>query len=177
MRPFLEIVNEIVMNVHMQHQKGDLQKEFVKAARSRLDEVSSAADACEAVREIVANLIGCEQMAIFEICSNDGLMRQRWSFGVDAPAIVDLLAHPELQSALHGEIATSSDPIRVGCFVEPVSAIVPIPASPTPGGLLLLFRMLPQKNELTQTDHELLAAIAAGAVRAITAAGSEENAQ
>ena len=177
MRPFLEIVNEIVMNVHRQHNKGDLQKEFVKAAQCRFDGVAGTDDACEAVREIVANLIGCEQMGIFEISSKELLMRRRWTFGVDVPVIVDLLAHPEFQSALRGKIVAFSDPIHIGCFEEPVSAIVPMPATDTPKGLLLLFRLLPQKNGLTHTDHELLTVIAAGAERAVSPQENERATQ
>jgi hypothetical protein len=157
------------MNVQTLSAEPEHIRAFVEAARTRLENASTCEDAREGVREIVANLIGSEQMALFEIDYSKAIMWQRWSHGIDCGPSkpVDLIPYPELYRALQGEILTYPQPVRIGCFLEPVSAIAPIPPADVPSGLLVLFGILPQKESLTQTDRELLAVISGAALRAV----------
>ena len=169
-KSFLEIVSKLAMNVQARNKKPESERAFTEAARARLKQATTCEDAREGVREIVANLIGSEQMAVFEIDYSKAIMWQRWSCGIDPAGSrpIDLLAFPELCPALQGEILAFGEPMSIGCFPEPVSAIVPIPPTGEPAGLLVLFGILPQKEGLTSADRELLAVISAAAVRAVS---------
>lgn len=169
-KSFLEIVNKISMNLQTLSAKPEYDPAFVEAARTRLEGAATCEDAREAIREIVANLIGSEQMALFEIDYSKAIMWQRWSYGIDrrVSGPIDLIAYPELYRALQGEILTFPEPANIGCFPQQVSAIAPIPADEVPAGLLVLFGMLPQKELLTHTDREVLAVLSAVSIRAIS---------
>jgi hypothetical protein len=58
-----------------------------EAARKRLQECESQGEACEVVREIVSNLLGCEEMAVFELDAKDRRPSLVWSFGVETKSI------------------------------------------------------------------------------------------
>ena len=169
-KSFLEIMNKMAMNVPTLIARPDLDPAFVEAARTRLEEAASCEDAREGIREIVANLIGSEQMALFEIDYSKAIMWQRWHYGIDPgpSGPIDLIAYPELYRALQGEVMAFSEPTCIACFREPVSAVVPIPPTEVPAGLLVLFGILPQKDGLTRADRELLTVLSGAAARAIS---------
>jgi CheY-like chemotaxis protein len=60
----------------------------LEAAHKRLSETGSQADAFEAIREIVTNLLGCEEMGIF--APADGNSKLLWSFGIDTERYTSL---------------------------------------------------------------------------------------
>jgi Arc/MetJ-type ribon-helix-helix transcriptional regulator len=53
-----------------------------EAARERLRECKDRKNACEVVREIVSNLLGCEEMALFEVDRKQQRLELIWSFGL-----------------------------------------------------------------------------------------------
>jgi len=60
----------------------------LEAAHKRLSETGNQAEAFEAIREIVTNLLGCEEMGIF--APVDGNSKLLWSFGIDTQRYTSL---------------------------------------------------------------------------------------
>jgi hypothetical protein len=59
---------------------GDAQAVIV---RKRLRESVGPADALEGIREIVSNLLGSEEMALFQVDRKSSALPLIWSFGID----------------------------------------------------------------------------------------------
>lgn len=134
-----------------------------EAARKRLRECKSQGDACEAIREIVSNLLGCEEMALFEVRRERGRPSLIWSFEIE-PKLLHL---PEKFSgaAFPGEIAGEAI-ATVGNADEP-SALVPIRFQGEMAGVLVLVRLLPQKTRLEEQDRGVLSVISEEAGKAL----------
>jgi len=134
-----------------------------EAACQRLRECQDQRNACEAIREIVSNLLGCEEMALFQFDPKRARLSLIWSFGIE-PKTLHL---PEMfrGSAFSGVLAgeayidrTSGDPELVG-HGEKASAFVPIRFNGETAGVLVLLRLLPQKMKIDELDRGLLAVV------------------
>jgi GAF domain-containing protein len=133
------------------------------AACKRLRECQDQHNACEAIREIVSNLLGCEEMALFQFDREQKRLSLIWSFGIELKAV-----HlPEMfrGSAFSGVIAgeayidhASGDAELVG-HGEKASAFVPIRFQGKTAGVLVLLRLLPQKMRIDELDRGLLAVV------------------
>ena len=126
------------------------------AARKRLANCRGQADAIEAVREIVSNFLGSEEMALFDFRSPEA--RRLWSFGTNADKC-DLL--DVLNEKARGNIA------RGHCQVEDlggtparpakkVQAFVPIRLGNQTVGVLAILQLLPQKASFDASDMDIL---------------------
>ena len=133
-----------------------------EAARQRLRECKDQGNACEAIREIVSNLLGCEEMALFAVNRKEGRLALLWSFGIepkelrlpqslDDAALCDVLAG-------HVRIPGPGSVEKTG-FATRVSAFVPVRFKGETAAVLVLLRLLPQKLHLDELDRELLAVI------------------
>ena len=145
------------------------EKSFIDVERNRLTMAHTCHEARESIREIVANLIGCEQFALLEIDYGKAVMWPRWSFGLE-PELqrpVDLIAYPELNRVLQGHITVYDSPKRLECFPEAVRAMVPMVCDDARSVLLVIFGLLPQKNSLNETDHRLLEVLSLHGGRAL----------
>ena len=123
----------------------------VRAATSQLIGARSRSEALDTALEIVANLLGCEDAAIFEM---------------DGGELVPIRAV--------GEHAMRATRVRVGEGIVGESAArrtaqysdggvlaaVPLLVAGRARGVLALFRLLPQKTELGPTDRDLLETVA-----------------
>jgi len=107
------------------------------------------------IQEIIGNLIGCEEMLIFEP-DRAGVLSPVWSFGVD-PAD---FAAVRVGEGTIGQVAASREMfLAAHPAARPgdLSACLPLCIEDELIGVLALFRLLPQKYEgLTTLDHELL---------------------
>lgn len=133
------------------------------AARKRLRECKSQAETFEAIREIVSNLLGCEEMALF------GLDRKRlrfsllWSFGVEDKTFH--LPKEFVETALPGVLAGDAcidegfNDAETGGQGEKASAFVPIRFKGETNGVLALLRLLPQKAKIDELDRGLFAVL------------------
>ena len=137
------------------------------AARKRLRECRTPAEACEAIREIVSNLLGCEEMAVYRFGSKDPQISLVWSFGIDprAYATKELFNAPGLARVIAGEIYVDAESIRAEAVSrrKVVSAAVPIQYRGKTAAALTLFRLLPQKTKIDPFDRELFAVVSAEA--------------
>jgi|SRR5579864_460184 len=143
----------------------------VYAARMRLQESLDQADALEAIREIAANLMGSEEIAVYKLDKEKGALWLYWSFGIDPNkyAVLDVFKEPLVENALEGKILfknqTAADRLLAG--TDRVNALVPIRIEGTVVGLIVIFRVLPQKATLDAADREICQVLSNCAGRAI----------
>jgi len=124
-----------------------------------------------AIQEIVINLIGSEELAIYELDDDGRELRLVGSFGIDpgSYATVPLGAGVIGRAALSGEIylaAKGVDPSRTARETN-LTACVPLKLGDQVRGVLAIFRLLPQKNGLEAIDYELFNLLAAHAATAL----------
>lgn len=148
--------------------KEDGQDARVEAAQVRLQEVTDRQDAYEAIREIVANLFGSEEMVLFGVDPPKHLWWKLWSFGVtdEDCCIWQVLNEPVLNKLFSGEVFISGK-LSVGEDASPVSAFVPITLGGQTVAVLVIFRLLRQKTEVEVADLDLLKVITDSAGNAL----------
>jgi len=115
----------------------------LQAAVHQLHEAAMPVDVLTAIKEIVANLIGCEEMGIYARRPDGGLTL------LDGIGIDDEHAGTE-------ETAIVSIPLHLNNRVV---------------GVVALFKLLPQKNGIEPVDRELFAVLSTHAARALHHAG------
>jgi hypothetical protein len=115
----------------------------LQAAVRELHEAAMPADVLTTIKEIVANLVGCEEMGIYArrpdggLTLLDGIGVDADHEGTEASAIVSVPLH------LNGRVV----------------------------GVIALFKLLPQKAGLEPVDHELFQVLSTHAARALHHAG------
>jgi GAF domain-containing protein len=121
----------------------------------------------EAIKEIVINLIGSEELGIFEM--NDGRLELVDSFGLDAtewasvPAghgVVGLTVETGLRF-ISGEL------LRPAGREEKLTACIPLKLDEQVVGAIAIFSLLPQKPGLEPIDLELFDLLASHAASAL----------
>jgi hypothetical protein len=129
------------------------------AAQKRLRDSEDVKDACEGIREIVSNLLGCEEMALFEVDQKQQKLELIWSFGFQSKTahVPHKLSDPAFAGVLAGE------PCFDHVFGDTASALIPIEFGGKTAGVLVLLRLLPQKTKIDELDRALLAVISAEA--------------
>ncbi len=139
----------------------------LQAARQRLAESRDKDDAIEGLREIVANLLGSEEIGLFKADRTTGTFQVCWSFGIDLKHydLAQALGDAAFQRVRRGEfhIALSSNG-RSG--VERKSqAFIPIRVANQTVGVLAILRLLPQKATFDAADMELFKLLSAEAAK------------
>lgn len=143
----------------------------VYAARMRLQHAVDQVDGLDAIREVAGNLIGCEELALYKVDHARAALWLYWSFGVDPNkyAVLDATKEPKLNDVLTGTMVFAQQD-QAGNLLNidaAVTAIVPIVVSEVVIAVLVLFRLLPQKNGLDAADRELCHVLSGCAGRAI----------
>jgi GAF domain-containing protein len=108
------------------------------------------------IREIVINLVGCEELAVFEM-TDDGLaLNLVTSFGVDETrfARLSVVEHPIGRLALNGETYIHGQSEAPADRVNLV-ACVPLKLDGRVTGAIALFSLLGHKPGLQEADFEL----------------------
>jgi hypothetical protein len=124
-----------------------------------------------AISEIVANLIGSEEMGVFEVRSDRATLALVGHNGIDPVRYRELPA----EEGLIGRVATSGeshiserDGLAGATELErDLTAGIPLKADGTVIGVLAIFRMLPQKPQIEELDHELFDLLATHAGMAL----------
>lgn len=130
------------------------------AARKRLRECATQSEACEAIREIVSNLLGCEEMALFHLRPHNTHLSLIWCFGVEPAACHFSAAFKDaaLPCVMAGEHYIQQGDTHHGAAAARharVSALLPIKFNGGIAGALALLRLLPQKAMFDPLDHEV----------------------
>ena len=143
----------------------------VYAARMRLQDSLDQADALEAIREIVANLMGSEELAIYKVDQEKAALWLYWSFGIDPNkyAVLDVIREPHLESVLERRIVIRGDHgnEKLLSTGDTVTALVPIFVSGETAAVLVIFRLLPQKPAFEAADRQICEVLSHCAGRAI----------
>lgn len=123
------------------------------------------------VQEIAANLIGSEEMAVFELSADGAALQLVASFGID-PAPYHRVT---LDKGVIGRTAASGNtwvtgeqPVPDGVECErDLTACIPLKLGGTVTGAIALFRLLPQKSGIESLDRELFELLATHAATAL----------
>ena len=127
-------------------------------ACQRLHSSLEGADVLLMVREIIGNLIGCEQYVLFAQGPN-GELQQADSFGLEPAFCEQLWAGRGLigHAVETGEtyVRGESNGVAAAEGEAELTACIPLKRDGTVTGAIALFRLLPQKFELVEPDREL----------------------
>lgn len=128
----------------------------LRAARKRLAQSNDEEDAIEGLREIVANLLGSEEVGLFRMDRANLTFHLSWSFGVDLENydLLRALGDAGLQRVLRGESHLDLDACNRGTMAK-AKAFVPIRVANQTVGILAILRLLPQKLAFDGFDMEL----------------------
>ncbi len=138
-------------------------------ASYRLHSTLERENVLTAVREIIINLIGCEEFVVLEaVVEKDALLPATWS-GVDparfrgirpGAGVIGRTARDGITRVAPIEDATSED--------DPaLTACIPLKLDGQVIGVIALFRLLPQKAGFQRIDHELFDLLATHAASAL----------
>jgi hypothetical protein len=144
----------------------------LRTARRRLAECTDQSEAIEAVREIVSNFLGSEEMVLFHAdCKNAGF-RTLWSFGIEPEKCNLLWALNEqgLERVLRGECHVEAG-ADADNGAKRVRAFVPIRVANDTVAVLAILQLLPQKSGFDKSDMELLTLLSGEAGKALFHSG------
>jgi hypothetical protein len=114
------------------------------------------------LQEILINLIGTEEFAVFEREGDDTNMRCATSFGVDAARVQSLrLGEGRLGMAIaRGTPCVAATEPELTSAAHPITACVPLCVGERVVGAIVVYRLLAHKAALEDTDLELFSLLA-----------------
>lgn len=141
-------------------------------ASSRINETLRREDVLEAIQEIVINLIGSEELAIYEL--SDGVLRMASSFGMAADAAKEVPLGRGIvgRTAQRGETwvagagGASTDAAALPTEHH-LTACIPLRVEGRVIGVIAIFRLLGHKRGLEDVDRELFALLGTQAAAAL----------
>lgn len=137
-------------------------------ATHRLHSTLDRGAVIQALEEIVASLLGCEELAVFELIGSRTVLAPVASVGIPAGrlGIVEVGVGTIGRSVALGEtwLAPDAEP-----QLDQITACVPLKVDGDVTGALVLFRLLDHKGSLEAPDLELLEVLATHAGTALLA--------
>lgn len=115
------------------------------------------------IKEIIINLIGCEELAIWELDDHFGALVLSGSFGIDAGRWAAI----PLGSGLIGSAAASGERFISDPGAGDLVACIPLKLDERVVGAIGIFSLLPQKQRLEPLDYELFDLLASHAASAL----------
>ncbi len=159
----------------LEQQNSDLSNLYV--ASYRLHATLDRKEVLAIIQEIVINLIGCEELGIFEVTSDGSALSLAASFGLD-PArfqLVRLGSGVIGVAAASGEMYFAEHKVKTATHGFPeesdLTTCIPLKLDGRVTGAIALFRLLPQKPRLEALDKELFELLATHAATALYCAG------
>jgi GAF domain-containing protein len=137
------------------------------AARKRLAESANEEDAIEGLREIVANLLGCEEIGLFKVDCAIRTFAVCWSFGTDLENydLLKALGNTGRQCIMRGDCHVDLADRDRSSGLAKAQAFVPIRIAKQTVGILAILRLLPQKIAFDAHDMELFKLLSDEAAR------------
>ena len=134
--------------------------ERLNASSARLIQSIEAGDAFEAIAEIVANLIGSEELAIFHYCPATSGFDLEWSSGVGQEILQRMASGAGMLGRAVGQTTSQFRERQPADMFLPheenLTACIVLKSGQEPIGAIAIFRLLPQKPRLEWADFELL---------------------
>lgn len=126
-------------------------------------------DVLATVQEIIINLVGSEEFAIFERADDGSSLRIAASFGIDAASAARLDTKcPMIESAVQSgvvQLGVGADAVHLGG----PTACIPLVVGGEVSGVIAIYRLLSHKPELESLDHELFTLLSTHAGTALFA--------
>jgi GAF domain-containing protein len=144
------------------------------AARQRLAESRDEEDAIEGLREIVANLLGSEEIGLFKADLATGTFKVCWSFGIDLSNydLTQALGDAALQRVKRGEFHIELSAPDLSIPGARAQAFIPIRMGSETIGVLAILRLLPQKVSFDNTDMDLFKLLSSEAAQPLFGAAA-----
>jgi GAF domain-containing protein len=137
------------------------------AARKRLVESRNEEDAIEGLREIVGNLLGCEEIGLFKVDRAGKRCSVCWSFGADLENydLLKALGDTGQARVMRGEYHIELKDRDRSSGMAKGQAFIPIRVADQTIGILAILRLLPQKTAFDAHDMELFKLLSDEAAR------------
>jgi hypothetical protein len=157
----------------LEEQNSNLANLYV--ASYRLHETLERATVLTVLQEILANLVGSEEVAIFELPRGARHLKLLASNGIDA----ERYGAVEVGDGVIGQVVASGE-IYIGEPADPhasdgLTACVPLRLADRVSGAIAIFGLLPQKTGICDLDRELFALLATHAATALHCSGAEQG--
>jgi hypothetical protein len=153
--------------VTLEQQNNNLANLYV--ASYRLHSTVDRAEVLDALKEIIANLVGSEEMGVFEVDQAHGRLALVASNGLQPEPFQDVRLGVGLigRAALTGEALIVAEHDERGAGEEHLTAVIPLKLDERVTGLIAVFRLLPQKSGIEDVDRELFDLLASQAAMAL----------
>jgi hypothetical protein len=140
-------------------------------ASYRLHETLSRREVLAIIQEIIANLVGSEEIGVFELDRSGDVLRLAWSFGLDEARYRTVPARAGIigRSLSRGEIFTTDGAVADEALAheEGLTACIPLTVEGKVTGAITVFRLLGHKPALTRVDQEIFELLATHAAMAL----------
>lgn len=134
--------------------------ERLNAASARLLQAIELGDVYEAIGEIIGNLMGCEEVAVFRPHSTERTFSLVWSTGVEKETLRQLGSGAGLVGRATYEGRSQFRNRNQGAPLLPheskLTGCIPLKLDREVIGVIVILGLLPQKNGLEWADFELL---------------------
>jgi hypothetical protein len=129
-------------------------------------------DVLRAIEEIVVNMVGSEEVAIFELAPDGRSLALAYSRGIESGSPHLELALRPLQTVMSsGSILVLPRPVRADDGQDGgLTAAIPLKVEASVMGVVAIFRLLQQKQALDPIDHELFDIVSRQAALALYSA-------
>jgi hypothetical protein len=132
----------------------------LNAANARLIQSLEQGDVFEAIAEIIANLLGSEEIAVFDYRAAEKTFSLAWTSGVEAEALQPFLCGAGMFGrAVQQGLSQFQERQQDGALLpyeKNLTACVILKSSREIVGVIAIFGLLPQKNNLEWADYELV---------------------
>ena len=132
----------------------------LNAANARLIQSLDQNDVFEAITEIIANLVGSEKIAVFDFHPADQSFSLAWSSGVESESLQPFLSGAGMfgRAVQQGssQFRERQQEMALLSHEKDLTACVLLKSSGEIVGVIAIFELLPQKNNLEWADFELL---------------------
>lgn len=130
----------------------------------------------ESIKEILINLIGCEELAVFELSEDDQYLELVTSFGIDE----DQYRSISIRDHILGKLVCTGGTYIGGTTASPsdslsVTACLPLTLDGRVTGAIVLFSLLPHKPGLRELDFELFDLLGTHAATALYCTGLQRR--
>jgi GAF domain-containing protein len=140
-------------------------------ASQRLHETHDRVEVLRAIEEICINLVGSEELAIFELDGRGDGLSLSWSFGIERQRFLE---HPlddgPIGRAVRSGKTVLLDDVTHSAGEPRPTACVPLKLRDRVIGVIVIFHLLPQKPRLEPVDRELFDLLTTAAATALHAA-------
>ena len=167
----IETENERFAREYLEVEQRNSNLANLYVASYRLHGTLERGEVLSIIQEILINLVGSEEIGLFELHRNSTELRLVSSFGIDA----DRYASVPLGAGIIGNAAVTGDTYVAGMPLpesllpgEPwLTAAIPLRLPDRVMGVIAVFRLLEQKPGLGELDHEMFDLLATHAATAL----------